>query len=86
MEIVLTAFLIASLIMLFSTMRQAGYNIILFVFENILIFVPIPYVAWVYKITYTHQENFSKGSSYPRLLYLTSITPPLVNYLCSQLI
>ncbi len=58
-------------------MGDAGYDVIVFFFRAVPIYIPVVYIAWIYQIGYVHSELLS-NSSMQKSLYAASILAILI--------
>lgn len=77
LQIVFTAFLIAGTLYTLSILGTIGYNIIALFFVSVPIYIPVVYIAWIYKIGYTYPSLLSNSKMH-KALYATSVLALLI--------
>ena len=78
LEIVLTAFLISTFLIMILRMREAEYDVTTFPFNCAPIYIPIVYTTWIYAIGYKHKTLLSEKSM-RYLLYLASFSAVVIS-------
>ena len=71
LQIVFTAFLIAGTFNALSIMGSVGYNVTILFSASVPIYIPVVYIAWIYKIGYTYPSLLSNSKMH-KALYATS--------------
>lgn len=73
MEIILTTFFIATLIMLFIVLKERNYNILKFIAVNFPFFLPFFLPMYFYFVAYTHPDQFLNNKKFRNITYTASI-------------